>query len=374
MKALHHTVPMKALFITLLILTLSSDSVFACTTFCLRTKDRVLFGRNYDWDIGDGLIFVNKRGVSKGSTGGDFTNPAKWISRYGSVTFNQYGRENPTGGMNEAGLVVEELWLDETKYPLDKTLPAIDTQEWIQYELDTSSTVSEALENARKVRIESEVKVHFLISDKSGNAATIEFIDGALVAHTGKDLAVQTLTNDSYAKSLAYLKVTSPERATGPNSLERFYRAARRTEAFAREARNEQEAVNAAFDILRNVAQGSGTQWSIVYDQIKRKIYFRTQQRPQIRTIDTTQFDFACGSDVQMLDANSTDSGDVTSKFVSYTRRANRDLLERSFNGTDFLKNIPGSARDFFAAYPESFPCQALPPNRATTAGVARGN
>jgi choloylglycine hydrolase len=28
-----------------------------------------------------------------------------WISKYGSITFNQYGREFPTGGMNEKGLV-----------------------------------------------------------------------------------------------------------------------------------------------------------------------------------------------------------------------------------------------------------------------------
>ena len=35
--------------------------------------------------------------------------PASWVSKYGSVTFNQYGRELPTGGMNEAGLVVETI-------------------------------------------------------------------------------------------------------------------------------------------------------------------------------------------------------------------------------------------------------------------------
>ena len=153
---------MKSLLLSVLLaLTLSLNSAFACTTFCLATKGQVLFGRNYDWDIGDGLIFINKRGVAKISTGNEDPNPAKWVSRYGSVTFNQYGRENPNGGMNEAGLVVEELWLDETEYPQRKDLPSIDTQEWIQYELDTSATVAEAIANARKVRIESDVKVHF---------------------------------------------------------------------------------------------------------------------------------------------------------------------------------------------------------------------
>jgi penicillin V acylase-like amidase (Ntn superfamily) len=360
---------MKLLFTsTVFVLTLSINSAFACTTFCLRTKDAVLFGRNYDWNIGDGLIFVNKRGVAKIAGGGELPNPAKWVSRYGSVTFNQYGRENPTGGMNEAGLVVEELWLDETEYPRDQNLPAVDTQEWIQYELDTSATVVEAIANARKVRIESEVKVHFLIGDKSGNAVTIEFLKGSLIAHSGKDLGIQALTNDTYAKSIAYLKVAKAQKATTAGSLDRFYRAAARTHSFEKEKRTEQGAINYAFDILSNVAQElGGTQWSIVYDQNRRKIYFRTQQNRQIRTIDTTRFDFGCGTQVKILDANSTDSGDVTDKFVVYTRKANRDLLERSFNGTNFLKDVPVAARDFFASYPESFPCQATSPSSTMT-------
>ena len=88
---------------------------YACTTFCLKNKSEVLFGKNYDWMIGDGLVFVNKRGVAKVSS--EDGNPAKWISKFGSVTFNQYGWESPSGGMNEAGLVIELMWLDDTQYP-----------------------------------------------------------------------------------------------------------------------------------------------------------------------------------------------------------------------------------------------------------------
>ena len=356
---------MKSLLLSvLLVLTFSLNATFGCTTFCLKSKDRVLFGRNYDWDIGDALIFVNKRGVAKVAGGGEDPKPVKWLSRYGSVTFNQYGRENPNGGMNEVGLVVEELWLDETEYPQDKSLPTIDTQEWIQYELDTSATVDEAIGNARKVRIDSEVKVHFMISDKSGSAATIEFLKGVLVAHTGKDLAVQTLTNDTYAKSIAYLRVANSKKTTSQGSLDRFYRAAKRTQNFAVQKRSEPDAINYAFDTLNNVTQAIGSQWSIVYDQLQRKIYFRTQQKRQIRTIDTTRFDFSCSTDVRVLDVNTNDSGDVTDKFVSYTRKANRDLIDRSFNGTEFLKSIPGSIRDYFASYPESFPCQETTSDR----------
>src|SRR6266480_31929 len=146
------------------LLCLFLNQTFACTTFCLVGKGEVLFGRNYDWTIGDAFVLVNKRGVAKTATIIDSDNGAKWISKYGSVTFNQYGRENPTGGMNEAGLVVEQMWLDETEYPRDAALPTIDTQEWIQYLLDTSATAAEAVRNATHVRILSDVKVHYLVS------------------------------------------------------------------------------------------------------------------------------------------------------------------------------------------------------------------
>src|SRR5882724_5841355 len=182
------------------------NHTFACTTFCLMSKGEVLFGRNYDWTVGDALVLVNQRGVAKTATIIDSENGAKWISKYGSLTFNQYGRENPTGGMNEMGLVVEQMWLDETEYPKVDSRPAVGTQEWIQYVLDISATTAEAIKNAEGVRIESEVKVHYLINDKSGNAASVEFIKGLMVVHTGANLATPTLTNDTYDASLTFTK------------------------------------------------------------------------------------------------------------------------------------------------------------------------
>jgi choloylglycine hydrolase len=330
---------------------------FACTTFCLKGNGEVLFGKNYDWMIGDGLVFVNKRGVMK--TSAEESNPAKWVSRYGSVTFNQYGRENPSGGMNEAGLVIELMWLDDTQYPRVDSRPAVDVLEWIQYQLDNSASVEEVIKNSEKIRINSEVKLHYLVNDRSGNTTTIEFLNGSLVAHRGATLPVSTLTNDTYAKSLSYAKTTSLDTARGNGSLERFARAANRTGEFDKKARSEADAVNYAFEILSNVAQPGYTQWSIVYDQKRGKIHFRTLQSPQIRSIDTRSFDYSCGSQVKIVDMNLKASGDITARFADYTRAANRDLIEQSFNGTDFLKKVPASLRDGLASYPEQFGCSS---------------
>jgi len=329
----------------------------ACTTFCLKSKGEILFGKNYDWMIGDGLVFVNKRGVAK--VGAEEVNPLKWVSKYGSITFNQYGWENPHGGMNEAGLVIELMWLDESEYPNVDSRPAVDVLEWIQYQLDSSATVAEVLNNAEKTRIKSDVKLHYLVNDKAGNTATIEFLNGKLVAHHGAALPVSTLTNDTYEKSLNYSKTATIEKARGNGSLERFARAAHQTQAFYQQPKSGADAVTYAFEILSNVAQPGYTQWSIVYDQKRGRIYFRTKTNPQIRTIDARSFDYSCGSVVKILDMNSNGSGEVTAKFVDYTRKANRDLIEQSFNGTDFLKNVPAPVKDLLASYPEKFVCAA---------------
>ena len=93
--------PLASIICVVLVLVSFPISPLGCTTFCLVGKGEVLFGRNYDWIIGDGLVMINKRGVVKTATVVESNNVAKWVSKYGSVTFNQYGRENPAGGMNE---------------------------------------------------------------------------------------------------------------------------------------------------------------------------------------------------------------------------------------------------------------------------------
>lgn len=343
------------------LLCLFLNQTFACTTFCLVAKGEVLFGRNYDWTIGDALVLVNKRGVAKTATIIDSDNGAKWISKYGSVTFNQYGRENPTGGMNEMGLVVEQMWLSDTEYLKVDARPAVGTQEWIQYLLDNSATTAEAIKNAEGVRIESEVKVHYLINDKAGNTASVEFLKGMMVVHMGANLATPTLTNNTYDESLNYAKRADVAKANSNESLDRFTRAVKKTKDFDKQPLSDQQAVAYAFEVLSDVAQknrtDTWTQWSIVYDQKRGRIYFRTLQSPQIKSVDTKAFDYSCGTPVKMFDMNAKESGDVTAKFIDYTRLANRDLIERSFNGTSFLKDTPAMARLYVASYPESFTC-----------------
>src|SRR6266487_5514864 len=130
---------MKRIIFSFLICIFTGTS-FACTTFCINKNGQIVFGRNYDWVTGAGIVYTNHRGLYKTSFKTDDGETISWVSKYGSITFNQYGKEFPTGGMNENGLVVELMWLDETRYPNRDSRPSVNVLQWIQYQLDHSAT------------------------------------------------------------------------------------------------------------------------------------------------------------------------------------------------------------------------------------------
>ena len=321
----HRAHVIRTLLVALILLT--AQAADACTTFCTRG----LFGRNYDWNIGYGMVTVNKRGMSKSSalTGA----PAQWVSRYGSITFNQYGRDNPTGGMNEAGLVVELMWLDGTRYPKADTRPEVGGLEWIQYQLDTASTVAEVIVNARRVRISDEAApLHYLVADARGNAATVEFLGGEIVVNRGQSLA---LANDPYSESVAAMQ-------KGAN--DRFARASKGLASAT--------SVDDAFALLDNVAQPH-TQWSIVYDLVKRRITWRTKANRELRGLGFAGLDFGCMTAVRVVDIDAG-KGDVAALLREYTSAANLALVEKSVRGTPFLKDVNVAE---MAKWPERSQC-----------------
>jgi penicillin V acylase-like amidase (Ntn superfamily) len=88
---------------------------FGCSAFLLKSNNQNIVGKNYDWTIENGRVLINKRNMEKIAYG--VNNPISWKAKFGSVTFNQYGQEFPNGGMNEKGLVIEALWLNESLLP-----------------------------------------------------------------------------------------------------------------------------------------------------------------------------------------------------------------------------------------------------------------
>src|SRR5579871_2714145 len=134
----------------------ATNHATACTAFELNPqggKHHVVFGRNYDWPVEVGLVLVNKHDMKKTALLMNGGRPATWTARYGSLTFNQFGRDLPNGGINEAGLVIEVLWLNETGYAAPDKRPSLNALTWIQYQLDTAASVADVLASDRQVRV-----------------------------------------------------------------------------------------------------------------------------------------------------------------------------------------------------------------------------
>jgi choloylglycine hydrolase len=333
------------------VITCFGDAVHACSTFCIHLGGRKFFGRNYDFEIGDGMVMTNparlqKRGFREGGP--------KWTSRFGSVTFNQFGRDNPMGGMNEAALVVELMWLEDTEYPSEDTRLPLGVLEWIQYQLDTAATVDEVLQSHRKVRIAGGAPLHYLVSDASGRAATVEFLHGNLVAHTDDTLPVRVLTNSTYQDSLGYLESRKGKTPGGSGSRERFARAALRLDALKQSG--SERPVDALFEILASVAQPT-TRWSIVYDQSRRIIHFRTDVHRRVRYVAMDALTFSCAEGAKLLDVDTRVEGDVSGKFKPYSTAANLAFITRTYAGSSVTRRTPANEIAAIAAHPDKAAC-----------------
>src|SRR5688572_13334458 len=283
----------------------------ACTTFFINKNGQMVFGRNYDWVTDAGIVCTNLKGLSKTSMQTENGETIIWVSKYGSITFNQYGKEFPTGGMNEKGLVIELMWLDGTRYPDADDRPALGVLQWIQYHLDNCSTVDELIAQDKLVRIASvgTTPLHYLVADAKGNAATIEFLDGKMVVHRGSELPFAVLTNDRYDESL---ELSSKGNSYISNSIDRFAKACSLVRQF-QEKDIATPLVDYSFDILNKVAQGSHTKWSIVYDITNKKIHFKTLGHSQIKWVAFSSFDFNCSTGSKAIDMNLDTPGDISS-------------------------------------------------------------
>ncbi|KPK73484.1 hypothetical protein AMJ87_01485 [candidate division WOR_3 bacterium SM23_60] len=346
------------IIVTLLILLLPVNA-YTCTTFCFQHNGAWIYGRNYDWMVEQGLVMVNKRGVAKTAATQD--NPAQWVSKYGSITFNQYGRELPLGGMNEAGLVIEVMWLQQTEYPHPDVRQAVADLQWVQYQLDNAATVADVIASDKTVRISirSATPIHFLVCDRTGQAATIEFLQGTMVVHTQETLPVTALTNNTYAYCLRLFNMfhgdeTSEAFDAADNSLKRFVWAAQGVQNWNPKVSD--APVDYAFGILDKVSTNI-TMFRIVYDVGNKRIFYRTKSNPAQRHIDFDAFDYSCNTPVKILDIGAGE-GDVTDDFVAYSYKANYDLISRSYAETPFLKSTSEETKQWIAKYPETLPCE----------------
>ena len=295
------------------------------------------------------MVCSNLRGLAKTSMKMPEGAVIKWISKYGSITFNQYGKEFPNGGMNEMGLVVEMMWLDGSQYPKPDKRPSMYVLQWIQYQLDNCASVNEVLATNKKIRISQQANapVHYLIADASGKAATVEFLAGKMVVHKGKSLPLAVLANTAYATSsklvmdaeLSYDegKLTESQ-SYSDNSVRRFANACAMVREYQQENINK-PIVDYSFDILEKVNQPEFTKWSIVYDINNKTIFFKTASYSDIKSIAFADVDLSCGAKAVSFDMNQSASGSVGKQLVPLTSELNLAVMSRAV--TESKSQVP---------------------------------
>ena len=246
--------------------------------------------------------------------------------------------------MNESGLVVAQMYLAKTKYPDIDNRKVISPLQWIQYQLDVASSVDEVIASDSLLRISKEVPVgiHFLVCDRQGKTATIEFIEGKMICHAGKELPIPLLTNNTYDESLSYLKqfdILGGEKTVKWNNIKDIELPNDNTlginKVFATVANQIMKSqdtanlVNRAFDIHQCVTTHNHTQWSTVFDITNKKIYFKNANHKDIIMLDLKNFNFYEASIV--LDIQTATANNIMKQFRKYTTGINRDYVFKAF-------------------------------------------
>ena len=235
------------------------EPAWACSLFvAYGDPNEILYGRNFDWDFSPALLL--------------FMNPP---SGYASVSMvdiyylgfggdRAFGITNlpledqvelldapyiPFDGMNEAGLVVGMAAVPPGGMEEDPTKETIDSLMVIRKILDGAATIDEAVEIIQSYNIDmGSTPIHYLISEKNGRSALIEFSKGDIVVLPNEypwQMATNFLMSETW---------TDPEIHCGR------YRAIEEKLTDLKGKISPDQAM----DLLADVAQPS-TQWSVVY-------------------------------------------------------------------------------------------------------------
>jgi choloylglycine hydrolase len=329
--------------LTLLIAGLfTAESAMSCTRVLWAAPDgQVLVGRTQDWTEKVGSAFrLYPRGIERvGAVAG---NPLKWTSRYGSVALSAYDMGTHEG-VNEKGLSGHALYLavDAAFGERDPKREAIGVMQWVQYYLDNFATVAEAVEATKSFDFQIEplilpngfpTLVHLSLSDKTGDSAVIEYINGKPQIYHDRRFTVMT-NEPTYDKQIENLKQYRTFGGDKPlpgerTPTDRFVRAAYYASGLPKPA-SQGEAAAFMYSVIRNVSVPFGlgdadrpniasTIFRTVQDLTGGRYYFESTYAPNVVWIDWSKLDFTEGRpqmELAVEKAIFSLNGDVTGQF-----------------------------------------------------------
>lgn len=171
----------------LIILILSfNQNIFACSILSLKSGNETLTGRNFDYMKEGGQICFFKSGAAK----------------FAHFTINQYGKSLPYEGVNEFGLFagINEIPSTRSSAQFSVFRKSTTSLGVVKKVLEHSRTVPEAIEKFGEYNVVfgkflGFPMLHYLISDKNGDSAIIEFVDGKMNVIRKGNQKYQLMTN-----------------------------------------------------------------------------------------------------------------------------------------------------------------------------------
>lgn len=298
---------------------IATESALACTRVLWAAPDgQVFVGRTQDWtERANSAFRVFPRGIER--VGAVAENPHRWTSRYGSIILTGYDAGTHEG-VNERGLAGHLLYLaaESAFGERDPRREAIGVLQWVQYHLDNFATVAEAVAAQRGFTFQIEpmilpngfpTLVHLALSDRTGDSAVIEYVNGQARIYHDRRHTVMTNepTFDRQIENLRrYRGFGGDLPLPGERSpTDRFVRAASYANGLPRPA-DRTEAAAFMFSVIRNVSvpfgmgepgrpNVSSTIFRSVMDLTGGRYFFESTYAPNVVWIDHDRLDFSQG-------------------------------------------------------------------------------
>lgn len=303
----------------------------------------VIVGRNMDFhqDLMPNL-WTQPRGISRDDgVHGSLT----WTSTYGSVVATAFDMIS-VDGLNEVGLAGHVLWLAESDYGTpEEGRTQLSQAVWMQYFLDSFSTVAEAVEWIEKTDVQviqmmdptvgKPPAIHLALDDATGDSCIIEYSAGKPKVYHSRDYRVMT-NSPTYDQQLELVKTISGLGGDQPIpgstlASDRFARASYYVSRLEQPS-TQLQAIAAMFSVIRNTAQpfrepdpgkpdASQTLWQTVSDLTNKRFVFESTTRPNIVWVDLDDIDFTAGTPELKLDlvnelaVKAGIAGEVSDKF-----------------------------------------------------------
>ena len=242
----------------------------ACSTFvATNLEDENLFGRNFDYVHSIGLIVRTqpKNGyksislVNLNHLGLSLENmPTKNLINRVITLAAPYA---PLDGMNEKGLAIGVLVIEDGKVHQNTGKVPITTTSAIRMVLDKAATVDEAIELLKNYDMNSsgETGYHFQIADATGNTAVVEYINNEMHVLTKEE---------GHTAATNFVLYNGMNSGYGQDRYEKIKAKQEETNGIM----SEDEAMDLLLSVpaqgMREVEGGEGipsdTQWSCVYN------------------------------------------------------------------------------------------------------------